>query len=138
MCAKEIYLNQRPEDQTKGYYCPSRSAGKQVLLIGTTGDGYNYYLRVTETGTFINELFDNPFKLSQEAQTSVFENNGGSTSKDRELKPITWQGRGGKLHYPTEEEFLQMVNVTIYFHYNMTMSEEKVIAHPLNSIYSFS
>lgn len=61
MCAKEIYLNQRPEDQTKGYYCPSRSAGKQVLLIGTTGDGYNYYLRVTETGTVINGSFNNPF-----------------------------------------------------------------------------
>lgn len=51
-----------------------------------------------------------------------------SSVKDQELEPITWKGRGGQLHYPTEEEFLQMVNVTIYFHYNMTMSEEKVKA----------
>lgn len=59
MCAKEIFLNQRPEDQTKGYYCPPKSAGKGILLIGTTGDGYNYYLKVRGPDFIIISTLDN-------------------------------------------------------------------------------
>lgn len=50
---------------------------------------------------------------------------GGESKKT--LESIKWTGQGGKLHYPTEHEFLRMVNETIYFHYNMTMPEEKVV-----------
>ena len=127
MCAREIFLQQRPEEQTKGYYCPNKSAGKRALLIGTTGDGYNYYLKVRSGGgwqSIDQEIYDVP--QLQEAQTTVFENGDITSAKGRELEPIKWLGRGGKEHYPTEEDFLQMVNVTIYLHYNTTLSDEKV------------
>lgn len=51
----------------------------------------------------------------------------GGDAKKKSINSIKWSGKGGKSHYPTEQEFLRMVNETIYFHYNMTMSEEKVI-----------